>query len=291
VQLVFHESSLRSVAAEVDRYISMPGQATAGLRRGREPMRRAACSLGAAFRPCTAATEYNTQVTALKVYLHLYAQCTRKAVAAIGRSPWTLLLPGLVLLARDGVAVLAGALGPLGGIAVTLMTAALFSSYLHFVAELVQGGRASGRDLQRSFGAYFWPVVNVFFVVWLASLASGLLLGGLPNAGALVSAAWLVALVALNAVPEVIYLRGIHGGMQTVAASWDFLRAQWIPWFAANAPLLGAAILLAMIAQSTIVGTMLVGAALHAAMVFRGHLFRALDGSSHRQRMFAHRLA
>ena len=29
----------------------------------------------------------------------------------------------------------------------------------------------------------------------------------------------------------------------------------------------------------------------HAAMVFRGYLFRALDGSSHRQRMFAHRLA
>jgi hypothetical protein len=54
--------------------------------------------------------------------------------------------------------------------------------------------------------------------------------------------------------------------------------------------LLGAAMLLAAYAQATIVGTILLGAALHAAMVFRGYLFLALDGSSHRQRMFAHRL-
>ena len=230
-------------------------------------------------------------MTPLKVYLQLYAQCIGKAAAAIGRNSWTLLLPGLVLLARDWAGRLAYALGPLGGIAVTLVTAALFSSYLHFVSDLVQGARTSGRDLRRSFGAYFWPVVNVFFVVWIASLATGLLIGGMQAGGPLLLALWLVALVSLNAVPEVIYLRGIHGGMQTIAASWDFLKAQWIPWFAANAPMLGAAILLAAYAQATIGGTFLLGAALHAAMVFRGYLFRALDGSSHRQRMFAHRLA
>ena len=230
-------------------------------------------------------------MTALKVYVQLYAECIRKTAAAIARHPWTLLLPAVVLLAREWAARLAYALGPLGGIAVTLVTAALFSSYLHFVGELVRGTRVSGRDLQRSFGAYLWPVVNVFFVVWIASLVSGLLISGTPNGGALLVALWLVALVALNAVPEVIYLRGTHGGMQTIAASWDFLKAQWIPWFAANAPLLGAAMLLAAYAQATIVGTILLGAALHAAMVFRGYLFRALDGSSHRQRMFAHRLA
>jgi hypothetical protein len=229
-------------------------------------------------------------MTALKVYLDLYARCLRSAAVAIGRSPWTLLLPGLVLIARTWAAVLAYALGPLGGIAVTLVTAALFSSYLHFVGELVRGGRVGAGDLRRSVGAYFWPVVNVFFVLWAASLISGLLVGGLPNGGALLLALWLVALVALNAVPEVIYLRDAHGGLQTVAASWDFLRAQWLPWFAANVPLLGAALLLAPHA-GTMAGALLLGAFLHAVMVFRGHLFRALDGSSHRQRMFAHRLA
>jgi hypothetical protein len=230
-------------------------------------------------------------MTALKVYLRLYAECIRKAFVAIGKSPWTLLLPGLVLIARDWAARLAYTLGMLGGIVVTLATAALFSCYLHFVGELVQGGRISATDLQRSFSAYLWPVVNVFFVIWVASLLLGLLLGGDPNGAALLYALWIVALVALNTVPEVIYLRGSHGGMQTIAVNWEFLKAQWIPWFAANVPLLGAVTLVAAYVQVPIVETILLGAVAHVAMVFRGNLFRALDQTSHRQRMFAQRAA
>jgi hypothetical protein len=230
-------------------------------------------------------------MTALKVYLHVYSECFRKAFAAIAKNPWTLLLPGVVLFAREWASRLAYSLGMLAGIVVTLATAALFSSYLYFVGELVQGGRISGKDLQRSLGAFLWPVVNVFFVVWLASLALGLLAGGNPNSAAMLYALWIVALVALNAVPEVIYLRGNHGGMQTILASWEFLEAQWIPWFGANVPLLGAAALIAAYVQASIVGTILLGAAVHVAMVFRGNLFLALDRSSHRQRMFAQRVA
>ncbi len=230
-------------------------------------------------------------MTSLKVYLHLYAECIRKSFTAIGKNPWTLLLPGLILFVRAWAAQLAYTLGMLGGIVVTLATAALFSSYLHFASELVQGGRVSGRDLQRSFGAYLWPVVNVFFVVWLASLAFELLLGGNRNGAALLYALWIVTLVALNTVPEVIYLRGSHGGMQTIAANWEFLKAQWIPWFAVNVPLLGALTLIAWHVRAPIVGTTLLGAAIHVAMVFRGNLFRALDRTSHRQRMFAQRAA
>jgi hypothetical protein len=229
-------------------------------------------------------------MTALKVYLHLYAECFRKAFAAIAKNPWTLLLPALVLFVREGVARLAYTLGMLGGIVVTFATAALFSSYLHFVGELVQGGRIGRTDLKRSFGAFLWPVVNVFFVVWIASLALGLLAGGSPNGAALLYALWIVSLVALNAVPEVIYLRGIYSGLQTILASWEFLKVQWIPWFAANVPVLGALTLLAAV-QAPVVGTILLGAALHVAMVFRGNLFLALDRTSHRQRMFAQRVA
>jgi hypothetical protein len=228
---------------------------------------------------------------ALTVYLELYAGCARKAFAAIARSPWTLVLPGAVLVGREWAGRLAYALGPFGGIVVTLATAALFSSYLHFLGELVQGGRVSGRTLQQSFGTHFWPVVNVFFVVWIASLVLGLVTAGKPSGAALLYAVWLVALVALNAVPEVLYLRATHGGMQTIAASWEFLKAQWIPWFAANAPLLLVLGAVAVAVQAPLVGPLLTGAALHVAMVFRGHLFLALDRSSHRQRMFAHRFA
>lgn len=230
-------------------------------------------------------------MSVLKVYLRLYADCFRRALAAIGKNPWTLLLPGVVLFARAWLAPLAYGLGILGGIAVTLATAALFSSYLHFAGELVSGGRVGGKDLQRSFGAYLWPVVNVFFVVWIASLALGLLLGNNPGGPALLYALGIVSAVALNAVPEAIYLRGSHGGVQTIVVNWEFLKQQWIPWFAPNVPLLALVALLEAYVQTPVVGTLLLGAAVHVAMIFRGNLFQALDRTSHRQRMFAQRVA
>ncbi len=227
----------------------------------------------------------------LRVYLQLYAECFRKALSAIGKNAWTLLLPGVVLVLRGVAAQLSYRLGLLGGIVMAFANAALFSSYLYFVGELVGGGRVSTKELKRSVGAYLWSIVNVFFVFWVATLLLQLALGRNEQAGALLLALTVVAIVALNAVPEVIYLRGTHGGMQTVAASFDFLKEHWIPWFAVNVPLLAALLVVQLSLALPIVGDFVAGAALHVVMVFRGLLFQALAGSSHRQRMFARRMA
>ena len=175
-------------------------------------------------------------MSVVSTYLELYAGCMRKALGAVARNAWTLILPAAILAAREWAGRLAAPLGMAGGIAVGLATAALFSCYLYFVGELSRGGRVALKELGRSFGAYFWSVVNLLFVFWIASLALRLLLGGRPGA-ALEYALGVVALVALNAVPEVIHARGTHGGLHTIAESWAFLQAQWIPWFAVNVPL------------------------------------------------------
>jgi hypothetical protein len=227
----------------------------------------------------------------LKVYLRIYADCFGKAFSSIGKNPWTLLLPVAVMLGARVAGLLAAQLGVLAGLLVALATAALFSSYLYFVRELIHTARVSLRELRNSIGAYFWSILNVFFVIWLARLALSLLVGRTPNAGALMLALWIVAVVALNATPEVIYLRGTYGGLQTIAASWEFLKAHWIPWFAVNVPLLAAVALVWLYLPWPFLDDVIVGAALHVAMVFRGYLFRALDGSSHRQRMFLQRVA
>jgi hypothetical protein len=227
----------------------------------------------------------------LKVYLRIYAECFRRALVAIGKNAWTVLLPVAVSVATHYASILAGQLGVLAGLLMALATAALFSSYLYFVRELVHSGRVSLKELGNSVGAYFWSILNVFFVIWLASFALSLLVGRATNAGALFLALWIVAFVALNATPEVIYLRGTYGGIQTIVANWEFLKVHWIPWFAVNVPLLAAVAALRLLAPWPIVGDVIAGAFLHLAMVFRGHLFRALDGSSHRQRMFLQRVA
>jgi hypothetical protein len=232
----------------------------------------------------------------LKVYLAIYGDCFRRALAAIGRNAWTLLLPVAVSVTIYYARILAAQAGIVGGLLMALASAALFSSYLYFVGELVQSGRVSLGELRNSIGAYFWSIINVFFVFWVATLVLSLLFAGNANGGALLLALWIVAVVALNATPEVIYLRGSYGGMQTIAASWAFLKAHWIPWFAVNVPLLAAVVLLREVVPPVpflgpLLGDALAGAALHVVMVFRGNLFRALDGSSHRQRMFMQRVA
>ena len=222
----------------------------------------------------------------LKVYLRIYAECFRKAFAAIGKNAWTLLLPMLVSIGVSLAVGLAAQFGPLAGVLTGLATAALFSSYLYFVRELIHSARVSLRELQRSIGAYFWSIINVLFVTWLAEWVLSRVL-----TGAFLDALLIVAVVALNATPEVIYLRGTYGGLQTIAASWQFLKAHWIPWFAVNVPLLAAVGLLRLYVPWPILDDVIAGSALHVAMVFRGNLFRALDGSSHRQRMFLQRVA
>jgi hypothetical protein len=228
---------------------------------------------------------------ALRVYLHLYADCLAKALGNIQKNVWTLLLPGalsvvamlaLGLVARTGI--LAGMLG-------AAAISALFSSYLFFLGDLVSSGRVSLDNLQRSIGAYFWSLMNLLFVLWLASLVLGLVARGSPQAGAVAQGLWLVAAIALNATPEVIYVRGTYGGVQTLRESWEFLKAEWLPWFAANVPLLVLWYALwqgLALALGGTLATFVGGALLHAVMVFRGHLFRALASSSHRQRMFRH---
>jgi hypothetical protein len=228
---------------------------------------------------------------ALRVYLRLYADCLAKALGNIQKNAWTLLLPAAVALAEVLVMGLVAQTGILAGVLGAAALSALFSSYLFFVGDLVESGRVSLRNLQRSVGAYFWSLMNLLFVLWLASLVLGLVASGSAQASAVAQGLWLVAAIALNATPEVIYVRGTYGGVQTLRESWEFLKAEWLPWFAANVPLLllGYGVWQGLGLALGFIPAILVGGALvHVIMVFRGHLFRALAGSSHRQRMFRH---
>ncbi|MBX5481137.1 MAG: hypothetical protein IRZ16_04700 [Myxococcaceae bacterium] len=234
----------------------------------------------------------------LIVYTRLYTSCLTAALRGIARNPWTLLLPiGLAVTFNLVVLPLVGSLGVLGGIALALAFDALYSCYLYFTGEVVASSRVTLRELKASFGAYFWSLMNLFFVLWVVDLLLGLLVRGSPNGALIANAVWLVLLILLNPAPEIIYVRRTHNGLETVQASIRFLQEQWIEWFVPNLLLLLGAYLLVTRVLSrlppglTLLALLVAGALFHVAMVFRGHLFRALDGSSHRQRMFRYRNA
>jgi hypothetical protein len=235
------------------------------------------------------------------IYARLYFDCLRRTRASIGKSSWTLLLPiGLLLLYIFAIGLASQLhLGILGGFIITGVLAALGSCYLYFLGELNGNARVGVAEFGKSIRVYFWSVVNVLFVYWVASLLLSMVLRGSPQAHAAETALRIVALVLLNAVPEVIYLRNTYGGLATMQRAIQFLQACWLEWTVPNLVLLGALYLavrravdeLAAPVVEVVLVAGVIGGLLHVIMVFRGHLFVALDGTSHRQRMFRYRTA
>jgi hypothetical protein len=233
---------------------------------------------------------------ALAIYLRLYQTCGSKALAAVRKNLWTVLLPMGLWLVLLLAAPLAGAFGILSGLVMSLVLAALLSVYLYFVGELVSFSRVRPSELGLSVRAYLWPIVNLLFVVFIVRLVLSLLLQRVPGSGWIFLALYLAAFVILNPAAEMIYQRGTHGGLETAQQSLRFIRDNWLEWFVPNvligALLFGvASFITALPTPAMLLGGFLLAALFHVAMVFRGHLFKALAGTSHRQRMFQYRTA
>ena len=174
--------------------------------------------------------------------------------------------------------------------------AAALSCYLYFLGEVVAKSRVRPDDFVQSIGPYFWSVANLFFVVWVAQLLLSLFTAGTPQAPLFGTMLLLAAASSSTPRRRSIYQRGSHGGLDTIPRSIAFLQANWIEWGIPN--LLFLALFWwfpdAQVAGLGYLGwlldAVLKGALFHLAMVFRGHLFAALDGTSHRQRMYRWRV-
>jgi hypothetical protein len=239
----------------------------------------------------------------LIVYGRMYASCLTRAVQGLGKNPWTIFLPMALFAAFLYLARIASHLGIIGGFLIPLIEAAIGSAYLYFVGEIVGRSRVRMGDLWMAIRSYFWSLINLFFVLWIASLVLGMLVGRSPNGGTLLLLFNLAVLIILNAAPEVIYQVGTYGGLATVQRCIQFLQESWIEWFlpmiaigAAYWFVWGRVVLPQLYIHlgytvGSLVSSVLLGALLHLVMLFRGFLFQELNGSSHRQRMFKYRNA
>jgi len=229
------------------------------------------------------------------VYARIYGQAFVSALAAIGRNPWTLVLPMALAIAFLMLAKLLGGLGIVGGFILSLSMSAGCSIYTYFVSQVVARQRVGLSELRTSIGAYFWTWINLFFVLWIIQLILGPM-SVTPEGRQLQSAIMMIVLVVLNAAPEIIYLKGASGGLEVIQRSLTFLQECWIEWFLPNVLILAGAWLLitgrvplSVLPYPSITVPVLLGALLHVVMVFRGFLFQSLDGSTHRQRMYKFR--
>lgn len=232
----------------------------------------------------------------IAVYARIYGKAFTDALAAIAKNWWTILLPmGLAVAWMLLTSVLGSALEPYsGGFLIGLARSAALSIYCFFLGGLVANQKVGLDQLRTSIGAYFWSWISIFFVLWIAGLVLTPIFAANPN---LMLPFDLVQLIALNTVPETIYQKGTRGGLETITRAFGFLQENWIEWFIPNGLVIGLFIAATVFggiftvfgAAGAIASALLIGALLHVYAVFRGFLYEALDGSTHRQRMFRFR--
>jgi hypothetical protein len=228
--------------------------------------------------------------------LWIYRRCAGRTVDLLRRN-WVVGLSLLVYTVVLAAArVVAAPLHVVGGLLLALLSSACISSFLHLIEQILRSGRADLDDFRRGFGIYFWEVVRISFLFWIAGTLLRVATAGQPNAGLLQLCVTVVAYILFNAVPELIY-QSHHSGLELITASYRFIVTNWIEWFVPNVAA-GVAVffLLRGVARVGLGGaaglvmeTAVLGLALVCLMVFRGLLFAELHSSTGRSRRFRYR--
>ena len=245
------------------------------------------------------------------LYGRVTALAARRALAAWPVA-FSFLVYGLILW---GASLLAAPLGPLGGILLTFVAAACWSSYLDLISQAVEGSKIRLRldELRRTFGARFWDVVSVMFAFWIIGFVTKAITSGEhgEELGAILGFAMAFF---FNAVPELLY-QGRSRSFALLVDSGRVMTAHPVVWllpnllFAAAALAAGGHLHVHRPAEALIlfgntfsspagIASLFLGlplwsvpiafAALHFVMVFRGLLFKELvsGGGNARLRAF-----
>ncbi len=228
-----------------------------------------------------------------------------------------------------GVAKIVGPLGIAGGFLLGMINALLVGATLRLIEQSLSGARTLRfTDVIESFGAYFWDVIGVGFVLWLPTMLLDMGSQANPYGQFLSSAFLLLVFILLNPAPEVIYQVRHNSTLDVFKTSYEFVVEHWIEWFLPFAILILPIVLspsglqeffslsglvgrgaglnffqILMLPVTAIEGWLsyvgidsagqeiilfvLTPPVAMAILLFRGHLFATLHGSSRRQRLFS----
>ncbi|MGH7255772.1 MAG: hypothetical protein ACREI3_08345 [Nitrospirales bacterium] len=238
------------------------------------------------------------------------------AVAVVG-------FAGLMVLAL----FIAAPLGLAGGFLLGAVNALLIGAMLNLIEQGLSGTRRIRfEDIVGSFGHYFWDVIGVGFVLWIPVMVLERAMAGHPNGYVIVTAIFFLLFVILNPAPEVIYQVRHDSPLDVIRRCYEFILDNWFEWFLPLAIVLAPfglqfffdissglgrmggldffrlltfpfAVLSSWLGYlglpdrvASLIVFLLTPPALVLMLLFRGHLFAALNGSSRRQRLFQARM-
>lgn len=259
----------------------------------------------------------------VRATLELYTQALRATVSSLGRN-W-ILIAGVIALTLlmfliTGIAM---SLGFLGGFLLGAANAFAVGALLSLIEQAVLTTRPMRwEDLWKAAGQYFWDVISIGFIVWVPLQFLEIGMQANPQGPVIVSAVFFLLFLLLNPVPEIIYQVRLGSPLDSLKESYEFILENWIEWFLPLAVILapfGLSFFFGISSQGgrligldflqliqlpftilsqlfeflgfdsslvTLIILFLTPVGVVVMMLFRGHLFSALHGSSRRQRQF-----
>lgn len=242
----------------------------------------------------------------------VYRDSAKQATRGLKQNP-AIVLGSIVAFFAFSLAIrLFGPMGFAGGMILGLCNVALIALYYSWIADTVERDKLRFNQLWKLDYSMFFTVMSVAFVIWIITFIAQSLIQGLD-------VAWILQLVQLgmvlifNCLAEVIYLNRVES-LPALAEAARFTQENWIEWYlpllVLIMPLLilnPLAVLLSLsnseplLPSLTIVVntlalaggtswpvqllTVIFGVALaNWYMLFRAHLFKALESGKHKRR-------
>ena len=248
--------------------------------------------------------------------LALYRDAAVDAARGTARSGWAFVLLLLLFPLLSLVTMLVSPLGIIGGFVVGFLNAACAGTYLATLQDALESNRSlSISTVRQNFGRYTSEVIGVAFPIWIGSMIANVVLGQVAPP-LVVSLLMLGVAVVFNVAPEMIG-RTRSSGTALLLDSVRGLRENGPEWFAPQFLLLIPVLLLRPGAvlefmsmfgpqfgfvnagglalgggggPTAWLGGLALVAFVHAAMLFRGALYKRLGPGGRRQRLWRARI-
>ena len=243
----------------------------------------------------------------LKDIIYVNKEAGKKSLASFQKN-WIIIFTGFVYTILNfliyGIlgTLFSGPLYIISGIIAALVSAAMVSNYLYLLFNIINYNRVTIEDFKSGFTYFLRKIYVVIFIGYIATRLLSLLVNILGGASAiLIPLIYISALVILNPLPETIYLK-YYDPWESIVETVDFMKENWINW---GIPNIIFSILLYIFTGNTLLnifnthisfsfmfdirglGMYLIGQVIFSIMmIYRGHLYKLLSGSTRRKRMF-----
>ena len=224
------------------------------------------------------------------------------------KNHWIILFTGIVYITLSFIVytilglILRGPMSVFSGILVAIVSSSLISNYLYLLFNIVNYDRLHFQHFKDGFSYFLWKIYGVFFIGYIGSFVLSFVFRIIGTRAIELSLMInLVIVLLLNPLPEILYIKS-YRAWDSILDAIAFMQENWINWLIPNIIFYG---LLYIVTGNILTGLFntytsynvmfnikgislyLIGQGIFSfMMIYRGHLYKMLSGSTRRKRLY-----